>query len=202
MSWTEVVAFVTGAICVVLTVRRNVWNFPIGIANNAVFIVLFVGSGLYADAALQVVYVGLAVAGWGGWLTGRRLEGDVVVRRAGPRLVAGAVFAVALMTGALAWLLAAQTDSVVPFWDALTTALSLVAQYLLNKRYLENWLLWITADVLYIGLYAFKGLWLTTALYVLFLALCVVGIRSWRRSMTASAVLTASQRPFAEGLPA
>ncbi len=68
MSWIEILGFATGALCVLLVVRRNVWNFPVGIANNVVFIALFVGAGLYADAGLQVIYIVLAIIGWAWWL--------------------------------------------------------------------------------------------------------------------------------------
>ena len=81
MSWIEALGFVTGALCVGLAVRQNVWNFPIGIANNLVFIALFVTSGLYADAGLQIVYIGLGLAGWWAWQRGGPRQTTLLVRR-------------------------------------------------------------------------------------------------------------------------
>ena len=195
MSWIEILGFATGALCVLLVVRRNVWNFPVGMANNVVFIVLFMGAGLYADAGLQVVYIGLAIIGWTWWLRGRRGDGTLIVRRATPKLLVASAVAVVVITAILYWLLNSYTDSTVAVWDALTTGLSLVAQWLLNGRYIENWVLWITADLLYIGLFAAKDLWLTSALYVLFLGLCVAGLRSWQRASVVDDRPLTSPRP-------
>ena len=184
MAWTEVAGFVTGALCVWLTVKRNIWNFPIGIANNVFFWVLFIESGLYADAWLQVVYVVLAGIGWYWWLHGGPQRQALHVRPT-PRWawLAANVF-VASATWLVYVILTSNTDSAVPLGDALTTALSLGAQIMLNRKWIGNWWLWIVADVIYVGLYAFKGLYLTSVLYAGFLVLCLVGLRAWRRTLT------------------
>lgn len=186
MSWPEVLGFVTGAVCVWLTVRRNIWNFPIGIANNVFFFVLFIGAGLYADAWLQVLYLVLAALGWYWWLHGGKDRTALVVARtpswAWPAVLAG----VATVTVVIHRVLTSHTDSTVPWGDALTTGLSLGAQVMLNRKWIGHWFLWISADVLYIWLYWHKGLHLTAALYVLFLAMCVVGLVQWRRASRAS----------------
>ncbi|MEV4556528.1 nicotinamide riboside transporter PnuC [Kitasatospora sp. NPDC049285] len=178
----EWLGFVTGAVCVWLTVRANVWNFPVGIANNAFFLVVFAQAALYADAGLQVVYLGLAAYGWWRWLR-RGAEGErPAIRRGGARELAVAVGAVVPVTAVLTLVLQRAGDSA-PFWDALTTALSLAAQWLLNAKRIENWYLWIAADLVYIPLYAVKGLWPTAAVYVLFLGLCLLGLRAWHREL-------------------
>lgn len=191
MDWTEVAGFATGALCVYLTVRQHVANFPVGIANNAFFFVLFWRVGLYADAGLQVVYVALAAYGWWWWLHGGPGRSALSVTRTPLR--EGAVVAglgVAATVGLTAFLVAT-TDSSVPFWDALTTVLSLQATWLLSRKRLENWWVWITADVLYVVLYAYKDLHLTAVLYAGFLALCVAGLLQWRRSLAAPAPVLA-----------
>lgn len=188
MDWTEIAAFATGALCVWLVVRQNVLNFPVGIANNVLFLVLFTGAGLYADAGLQVVYVGLALYGWWCWVRGGERGTGVVVHDPGPRVVVACVVAVAVLTAVLQWVLLTRTDSTVAGWDALTTALSLVAQFMLSRKWTANWWFWIAADLVYVPLYAAKGLWLTAALYVLFLGLCVTGLVQWRRSRAAEPV--------------
>ena len=94
---------------------------------------------------------------------------------------------------ALTLLLSRATDSTVPFWDALTTALSLVATYGQCRKRVESWWLWIAADLVYIPLYAYKGLYLTSLLYVGFLALCVVGLLGWRRDLAARHARTAAE---------
>jgi nicotinamide mononucleotide transporter len=189
-SWTgalpftreESLAFITGALCVWLVVRQNIWNFPIGILNNLFFIVVFFQVRLFADMGLQVVYIGLAFMGWYLWLYGGENRTVLKVHRVSRRELAILGMLSVAGTYGLLVLLTALKGSV-PFLDALTTMLSLVAQYMLNRKYLENWLVWITADVIYIGLYAYKQLYLTAALYAIFLCLCVVGYRDWRRSL-------------------
>ncbi|MFG2812606.1 nicotinamide riboside transporter PnuC [Streptomyces sp. NPDC048410] len=182
VTWAELLGFVTGAVCVWLCVRASVWNFPVGIANNLFFLVLFWSARLYADASLQVVYLVLAAYGWLIWLRGGERRSR---RRMGhaPRSTLYVLLALLVpVTWGLTVLLTRAHDSA-PFWDALTTALSLAAQWLLNAKQIENWYFWIAADLVYIPLYFSKGLDLTGIVYVLFLAMCVVGWRSWRREL-------------------
>ena len=180
-NWTEVLGFGTGAICVLLAARRNIWTFPIGIANNVVFIVLFVGAALYADAGLQVVYLVLGVQGWIAWARRRPEQAAGFALRTPRRAVLPLILAALAGAAVLAWVLSAFTDSTTQLADASTTAVSLVAQYMLNRRWIENWFVWIAVDVVYVGLYAVKGLFITGALYLLFIGLCVGGYRAWRR---------------------
>jgi nicotinamide mononucleotide transporter len=184
VTWVEVLGFVTGGACVALTVGRNIWNFPVGIANCVFFLLLFVSARLWADAGLQVVYLALGCAGWWQWLRGRDTAAPLVVTRAQTRELAWACAFVVAGTGALYALLAATHDSA-PLLDALTTCLSLAAQWLLNAKRLENWYFWIAADCIYLPLYASKHLHLTAVVYAVFLVMCVAGLRGWRRSLAA-----------------
>ncbi|HEX4222510.1 MAG TPA: nicotinamide riboside transporter PnuC [Pseudonocardiaceae bacterium] len=189
VSVAELLGFVTGAACVWLTVLARISNFPVGIANSALFLVLFVTARLYADAGLQVVYIGLGFLGWWQWLHAG-VEADqhrLRVRRAGPATLLGCLVFVVVGTATLTWLLR-RADDVAPFLDALTTALSLAAQYLLNTKRIENWAFWIVADIVYIPLYAVKRLDLTAGVYVLFLAMCVTGVLGWRRALRTATV--------------
>ncbi|HEX8190583.1 MAG TPA: nicotinamide riboside transporter PnuC [Pyrinomonadaceae bacterium] len=181
---TEALGFVTGALCVYLVVRENVWNFPVGIANNVFFLALFAGVRLYGDAALQIIYIALGFQGWYLWLRGGENRTPLRVERASRRLLAGVAAFVVAGTAALTLLFRHVNDSA-PFLDAFTTALSLGAQYLLNRKAVENWWLWIAADVVYVYLYAARGLRLTAVLYLVFLCLCVAGLRSWLGTMSA-----------------
>ncbi|USQ79200.1 nicotinamide riboside transporter PnuC [Ornithinimicrobium faecis] len=185
MHWTEIAGFITGGLCVWLVVRQNVWTFPIGIANNIFFIVLFSQVGLYAEAGLQVVYIGLGLLGWWWWLRGGSDRTRLVVRDTPSWAWPAAIIAIGLGTWALHWLLTNFTDSTVAGWDAVTTTMSLVAQLMLSRKWIGNWVVWIVADVIYIGLYASKGLWLTSVLYAVFLTMCVVGLRQWRAARAA-----------------
>ncbi|MFE2296876.1 nicotinamide riboside transporter PnuC [Streptomyces sp. NPDC059445] len=188
LSLTEALGFASGAVCVWLVARQHIANWPVGIANNVFFIVLFVQAGLYADAGLQVVFIALAAYGWWTWARGAgpATAGSLPVRRTTGAEWTWLAAAGVLGTVALTLLLDRATDSTVPFWDALTTALSLAATYGQCRKLLESWWLWIAADLVYIPLYAYKGLYLTSLLYVGFLALCVAGLLGWRRTLVAA----------------
>ena len=183
LEWTEVAGFATGAACVWLVVQRNIWNFPVGMANNVFFWILFIRAGLYADAWLQVVYLVLGAAGWYAWLHGGPGRTALVVRRTPTSgWVLTGVFVVAA-TAFLYAVLTSHTPSTVPLGDAATTALSLGAQLMLNRKWIGNWWLWIVADVIYVGLYLSKGLVLTAVLYAGFLVMCLWGQRQWREHL-------------------
>ena len=188
VPWTEVLGFGSGALCVWLVARQHVANWPIGMANNVFFLLLFTQSGLYADAGLQIVFIALAAYGWWTWTHGGgpgSVTRTLPVRRTSRTEWTWLVAAGAVGAPALTLLLDRATDSTVPFWDALTTALSLMATYGQCRKRLESWWLWIAADVVYVPLYAYKELYLTSVLYVGFMTLCVLGLRDWRRDLTA-----------------
>ncbi|HEY7992580.1 MAG TPA: nicotinamide riboside transporter PnuC [Candidatus Eremiobacteraceae bacterium] len=179
---TEVLAFITGGVCVWLIVKQNIWNWPIGIANDLFFVVLFLQARLFADMSLQVVYVVLGFLGWFWWLRGGHEATALTISRVSrAQSVLLAILAVSSTYGGTLYLRSVNDSA--PFLDALTTVLSLIAQYMLTRKYLENWWVWISADVIYIGLYAYKHLYLTSALYGIFLSMCIVGLLQWTRSI-------------------
>src|SRR5260221_9056374 len=196
VSVAELLGFVTGAASVWLTVLARISNFPVGIANSAFFLVLFASARLFADSGLQVVYIVLGFTGWWQWLHGGPERSRLSVARSGWRLLAWCVVLAAAATWGLTVLLDAAHD-IAPSWDALTTAVSLAAQFLLNCKKIENWAFWIAADVVYIPLYVVKRLDLTAIVYVLFLALCVAGVRAWRHVLRSGRVSLASPQPVA-----
>lgn len=181
ISLTEVAGFVTGGICVWLVVKENIWNWPIGILNNIFFIVLFLQARLFADTALQVVYIVLGFLGWYWWLKGGKNKTKLEVANTPKQTMAWLIVISVIATAVLTYTLIKVNDSA-PFLDAVTTVLSLAAQFLLTKKYIQNWYLWITADVLYIYLYFSRGLSLTAVLYGVFLTMCIVGLVKWQKS--------------------
>ncbi|MCR2783738.1 MULTISPECIES: nicotinamide riboside transporter PnuC [unclassified Microbacterium] len=179
-EWMQILGFATGAACVLLSALRNVWTYPLGIANNLVFLAVFLPAGLYASAALQVVYLALGIHGWFRWT--RRVEHDRhYIARTPRRAIVWLVVAGVALAAVLTWVLSTFTDSQVALADAATTSASLVAQYMLNRKWLENWFVWIGVDIAFVALSIVTGLWIVAALYVLFVALCIFGWRSWRR---------------------
>lgn len=180
VSWAELLGFLTGGACVALTVRRSVANFPVGIANSAFFLVLFASARLWADSALQIVYIALGLVGWWQWLYGGAHRTALRVRSLERRRLLGCLLVVGAATAVLQPILRSVHDAA-PFLDAVTTSLSLVAQWLLNGKWIQSWYFWIAADTIYVPLYLSRGLNLTAVVYVLFLLLCVAGLRAWSR---------------------
>ena len=187
MTNLEWVAVAFGVVSVWLTVRQNPWCWPLGIVNVALFALLFWRERLYADASLQLVYVAVCVYGWWAWVRGGPGAGPLRVSRVPRRacfvLLASGVVAAALLGASLK----RATDASLPFWDAGTTAFSLVAQWMQARKWLENWILWIVVDVVYVGMYLTKGLHLTAGLYAAFVVLAVLGLREWTRALLGNA---------------
>jgi nicotinamide mononucleotide transporter len=182
MSWGDISGFATGIACVWLAARANIWNFPFGIVNSAILGLVFVQQRLFADTSLQVVFVVLNVRGLMEWRSGHTVtEEDPVFRldrrTHGTLMIATAVLALVL------WKVLGLLKGSAPIIDALVTSLSLAAQWLLNRRMLENWAWWIAVDLISIPLYVSRGLPLIAALYVVFLLLCVQGHVRWRRQV-------------------
>lgn len=178
-SWLEAVSFVTGAVCVWLTVRENVWNFPIGILNVITFSIVFFRAHLFADAGLQVVYFILGVIGWYLWLFGGAHRTKLHVGRASVVELSVCLVFVVLSTLGL-WKVLSHLGGSASFWDALTTSISLAAQWLTNRKKLESWHFWIVVDVIYVPLYTYKQLYLTAGLYAVFLCMATIGLLQWR----------------------
>lgn len=182
----EAVGFVTGAWGVWLTVKENIWNWPIGIANVITYIFVYWKARLYSDMGLQWVYLVLSIAGWYLWLYGGEQKTKLIVTRIKPGTAAILTALVAAFTWGMTLFLRHENDSA-PFLDALTTGMSLAAQYMLTVKNFENWHVWAAADVIYVGLYVYKHLYLTAILYFIFIIMCFYGLRDWKRSMVRSA---------------
>ncbi len=187
MSPYEIAGFVFGVLAVWLTAKESPGCWPTGLVNVALYIVVFWQAKLYADMGLQVVYVAVCLYGWWEWLHGGAGGGRLTVSRAPRRTLAALTVAGAAFAVVLGLALHRGTDAALPFWDSTTTSYSLVAQWLQTKKRIETWWFWIAVDVVYVGVYAVKGLWLTALLYAIFLALCLVGLRDWRRSYAGEA---------------
>ncbi len=178
------IAVALGLANIVLLVRRSVWNYPFAIAMVSLYALIFFEAKLYSDVLLQGFFLILNVYGW--WHWHRTGEGrEVPVRWLSAQ---GRMIAIGLAIGAsIGWgnLMARYTDAAAPHWDAAVAMLSVVAQFLLAKRFIENWIGWITVDLLAIGLYWSRGLQLTAGLYGVFLILSIVGLRQWMRARDA-----------------
>ncbi len=182
MSLLEISAAVFGAIAVYLSTKENIWSWPTAIINVGLYTIVFYQSRLYADMGLQVVYLTLSIYGWYNWLHGGEQHTVLHVSRAAPRTLA--VLALLVVAGAIALgtTLYTRTNAALPFLDSALVATSLAAQWLMTRKVLENWLLWIAVDVVYVPMFISRGLIATAILYAVFLVLAVLGYTSWRRS--------------------
>jgi nicotinamide mononucleotide transporter len=179
MNTIEWIAAALGVVNIVLIVRRSVWNYPFGIVMVSLYFFVFFEQRLFSDALLQVFFLVVQLYGWWNWLRSKAEAGEVVVLVMGwaarARWLAGCAVATALW----GWLMHRYTGASYPWWDAAVAMMSVAAQILMSRRYLENWMLWIAVDLTAIPLYAAKSLWPTVALYTLFLALSIVGLVHW-----------------------
>ena len=190
MSPLELIAAVVGAVSVYLSVRQNIWSWPTAIVNVVLYTLVFYDAKLYADMGLQVIYAVLSIYGWYEWLHGGENKTELHVSRTGPRL-AGILSIIGLAgAGILGVVLRGATDAALPFMDSFLSSTSLVAQWMMTKKKLENWLVWIGVDVLYVGVFIFKHLYLTAGLYAVFLVLAIRGYIDWRRSMVTQHLAT------------
>ena len=183
MNPIEIIASILGLANVLLIVRRSIWNYPFGLAMVALYGFVFFDAKLYSDAGLQVFFFIVQIYGWWVWYHARNADGLVRVERLTNSARGSWCAVIAAATLAEGWYLANYTADSAPWLDANTTAMSVVAQYLLSVRRIENWVLWIVTDVVQIGLYYWKGLYPTSGLYALFLLLSVVGLWQWSKQL-------------------
>ena len=182
ISLTEVLGFLTGGLSVWLVVKGNIWTWPAGIANNVFFALLFWDARLYGDMALQGLYVVLNVAGLLMWLRRDGLGRRPRIGRVRP-VEAALLLALAMPATWALMVYLRHIHGSAPFLDALTTCGSILATYLLARKLLESWYVWIAVDIIYVPLYLSRELVLTAVLYAGFLVLCVLGLAEWRRRL-------------------
>ncbi len=189
MDWLGWLVFVTGVAAVGLTVRQHLLNWPIGIANSAALLAVAIPAKLYADAGLQVFFIVLGLYGWWHWLYGNPARRNALPVTRTPRREALVLVLISVATYAgIVAVLTSLTDTDVAFFDAFPTTASLLAQYLLTRKYLANWAVWVLlVNVPYVALYLYKDLPLLAALQPLYIGLSVWGWFDWRRSMRAMA---------------
>lgn len=178
----EILAFAMALAMVVCNIRVHPLAWPLAIGSSLLYLLLFWRFRLYGEAGLQLFFAAMGAWGWWQWLHGRQGDGRPLrVRALLPRERAAALAALLLAWPLLGLFLDRLTDSDVPWWDALPTAGSVIGQALLARKYLENWPVWVGVNAASVGLFAWKGLWLTVLLYALFIAMALAGWRAWAR---------------------
>ena len=187
MEWTplELAAIAFTLANVWLAVKENMWTWPTGIVSVTLYAIVFYQSKLYANAGLQVIYFVLSIHGWYEWLHGGEHRTELHVRRTTAKQGVACIAAGVVLTAALMWFLKAVSGSA-PFSDAVTTAFSIVGQWMLNEKLLENWAIWLAVDVIYVPLFVQAGRPASAALYAVFCVMCVKGLIDWRKSLASA----------------
>ncbi|MFN2386464.1 MAG: nicotinamide riboside transporter PnuC [Thermoanaerobaculia bacterium] len=170
-------------LCVYLAVKQRVETWPIGLVGVSLYAVVFYRAGLYANAGLQLVFAAFSVYGWYQWLRGGPSRTALSVSRTPRRLWLGSLAAAAVLGIAGTLLLARPGKNLLAFFDSALTAFSLAAQYLMTRKYLENWILWVAVDVVYTALFVTQKLYYTAVLYAAFTVLAWRGYREWRDAL-------------------
>jgi len=181
--WIELAGFVTTAVGIWLTTKRLLICWPVILAADIFYLVVFYHARLFSDALLQIFFIVFTLYGWWHWWRGAREEGEVrVVPLSVLGLVAG-LAAGAVGTVALGWLML-RIGAALPYLDASLASFSLVASWWQARKNIANWWLWIVVDLVYIGEYVYKDLRLTAVLSAILVALAILGLRDWRRAAT------------------
>ncbi|MEX3845432.1 nicotinamide riboside transporter PnuC [Paraburkholderia sp. BR10882] len=199
MSFLEISGVVVSALAIWLTARRRVLCWPVSLASVVLYAWIFFDAKLYSDMLLQGAFAVLQIYGWWRWAAQRDPRDDagrnavapvtgVGLRRLTPDLLVAVVISAALGSAMARW-----TDAALPYVDASLTAFSLVAQYWTARRFIASWWLWSAVNIVYLGMFIFKGLYLTSGLYALFLALAVIGWREWARTAASAAAAEPQQ---------
>ena len=180
MSPLEVAAFIVSVLGVWLTTARSLWNYPFSLLSVALYGLIFFQVKLYADMALQGIFALTLLYGLSEWLRGRGPSGEVEVTRIQATELVLSLILGAAVAVALGFALQTHTDASLPWADSLLLAGSLIGSVWAARRRLESWWVWIIVDVLYVGVYLRKELYLTSVLYAAFVVLAVLGLRRWR----------------------
>ena len=189
MDPVELAGFVLSLAMVFCNIQQIHWGWPLAIASSALYGVVFWNSQLFGEASLQVMFILTSLWGWRLWLKGKQTAPDQNLDAPAPLIISKllpserkkAALAALLTWPALTYFLYSFTESHIAAWDALVTTLSLLAQFLLAKKKIENWWVWLVVNVLTVGLMLFKSLWLTAILYLIFAVLSYVGLKAWQK---------------------
>ena len=179
MSWLEAIAVVFGLLSVWYSKNRDILVFPTGIVSTIIFVYICFPAKLYADMAINVYYTVMSVYGWVVW---SRKSGDQALLPVTYNTRRENVYTVLFFAGSWAiwyYVLTQHTDSDVPLWDSLTTAIFIVGMWLMAKKKVENWVAWIIGDLISIPLYFYKGLLLASLQFLVFTAIAIVGLIVW-----------------------
>ncbi|WP_240186638.1 nicotinamide riboside transporter PnuC [Pedobacter namyangjuensis] len=173
----------TGILCVWLAAKNNIWNWPFAIISVVIYIFIFFESRLYADMGLQVYFLGMNLYGWYFWSKNKNNpQASRAISSITSKEILFSTIGISVFTIAIGFLLHKETNASFPFIDSFCTACSLIAQLFLARKVLQNWLIWIFVDLIYVGVYFSKDLYATGLMYVLYIFIAIMGYLDWRKT--------------------
>jgi nicotinamide mononucleotide transporter len=181
--YVEVLGVVFSVIYLIFSIRQNILLWPTGMISAILYMVVFFQAKFYADMGLNAYYFFISIYGWIAWQRGKgKSSGAGAIKRIRwkPGLILAGITALAFL--GIAVILDRYTDSPIPYWDALTTALSFTATWMLARKILEHWIIWIIVDAISMALYLYRGLYPTMILFIIYTAMAVMGYFEWRKS--------------------
>lgn len=181
MSYLEIFAFIVSVAGVTLTVFRSMWNWLFNFLSYVLYGYLFFTYQLYAEVILQVLFVIMGTYGFCIWFKTKKIDHDIVIEPLSQQRAFIQLIGVSLLGGLLGWLLKQYTPAALPLLDAQLAALSLLATYWTSKKHIATWKLWIAVDIVYVGMFTYKSLYLTAVLYAAFVVLAVYGWYTWAK---------------------
>ncbi|MFO8129850.1 MAG: nicotinamide riboside transporter PnuC [Bacteroidales bacterium] len=186
-NYIEIIAATLGLIAIYLQIKQKIWYWPVSIVLVSLYILVYIEAKLYADMSLQVYYLVISFYGWYHWVFGKKHSGQdkVMVTKSSRKLMLILFFVSMGLFILISQFLVSYTDSDLPYWDAFTTSLSFVATWMLARKILENWLVWIVVDAVSVGIYIYKGLYPTTVLFLVLTILAMVGYVAWKKDLEA-----------------
>ena len=187
-NWIEVFGVISGLLFLYFEIKENYLMWPLGLITSALYFVIFFKSKFYADMSLQIYYVAISVYGWYFWTKGGQTDKkeDVPITKLNFRQSIMYLIISIVLFLIYAEILVEYTDSPLPYWDSFTTALSIVATFMLTRKIIEQWLVWIVVDAVSLGLYIYKGLYPTSILFAVYTLLAVLGYIQWKKSYNKS----------------
>jgi nicotinamide mononucleotide transporter len=182
-NWLENIGIITSLICIYLNTQQNVWGWFWAIVSSAIYGIIFYQARLFSDMGLQGVFIILSIYGWFSWRFGSQEKTVLSVSRVSLKISIICLVFFLIFTLASGYLFSQYTKASLPYLDSSLTAISLIATWMTARKYLENWLLWIFANIVYVGMYLYKGLNGTAVLYALLIVLAVKGYQDWKKSV-------------------
>ncbi len=182
--FVEILGAITGLIYLYFSIKQNIWLWPWGIVTSLIYVYVFFQAKFYAGMSLQFYYFGISIYGWLFWKrgsSGQSVRLPIVRTKKAEWIVFSIV--ILFLTGVSGYFLDNFTDSTIPYWDALTTSGSIVATWMLARKYLEHWLIWIVVDLVSLGTYIYKGLYPTIILFMVYTGMAVIGYYQWKKEL-------------------